>query len=223
MPVRAAERSVESLNRLAMALLENDDQLRQPGQHAPDQALQRLAELADQQRLLNAQSAAFAPLDMTAAMAPERLDQMAEHQRGIARKVGEVSGLLGGREDVTGQLDQLSLEAAAIAGELSGGRVDSDVRARQERLFHRLLDAGRTLEKEEYSEERVGERAERQAAVEPDALDAALLDAVIRYPGPDAAQLRILPAAYRRLVLDYFDRLNAVETGPAVRPEGGER
>lgn len=223
MPVQAAERSVESLNRLALALLENDDQLRPSGQRAADQALQRLAELAEQQRLLNAQSAAFAPLDMTAAMAPERLEQMAENQRGIARKVGEVSGLLGGREDVTGQLDQLSLEAAAIAGDLSGGRVDSDVRARQERLFHRLLDAGRTLENEEYSEDRVGERAERRAAVEPDALDPALLDAVIRYPGPDAAQLRTLPAAYRRLILDYFDRLNASETEAPVRRDGGER
>jgi hypothetical protein len=223
LPVGAAERSVQSLNRLAMALLENEVQSRRPTGTMTDQALRRLAELAAEQSALNAQVAAFAPLDVNAAPVTDRLEQLAEHQRGIARRVGELSGMLGGREDVLGQLDQLSKEAAGIAHALAGARTEADVRARQERLFHRLLDAGRTLEREEYSDERVGERAERQGAAELEALDPALLEAVLRYPSPDAAQLRAVPAAYRRLILEYFDRLNNGSPPGAAPAAGGER
>jgi hypothetical protein len=223
LPVGAAERSVQSLNRLAMTLLENEMQSRRSTNTTTDQALRRLAELAAEQSALNAQVAAFAPLDVNAAPVRERLEQLAEHQRGIARRVGELSGMMGGREDVLGQLDQLSIEASGIAQALAGARTETDVRARQERLFHRLLDAGRTLEREEYSEERVGERAEVRAAAELEALDPALLEAVLRYPGPDAAQLRSLPAAYRRLIMEYFDRLNNGSQPAAAPANGGER
>jgi hypothetical protein len=223
MPTGAAERSVQSLNRLAMALLQNDMESRQASSPATDQALQRLAELAREQNALNAQVGAFAPLDVSAASAADQMEQLAEHQRGIARRVGEVSGLVGGREDVLGQLDQLSIEADGLAAALAGGRIEPEVRARQERLFHRLLDAGRTLEREEYSEERVGERAERRVAAELEALDPALLEAVLRYPGPDAAQLQGMPPALRRLVLEYFDRLNHGDRRAPAPGDGGAR
>jgi hypothetical protein len=222
MPVGAAERSVQSLNRLAMALLETEMQSRQPTGATTDQALQRLAELAVEQSALNAQVGAFSPLDVSAPPA-ERMDQLAEHQRGIARRVGEVSGMLGGREDVLGQLDQLSIEAAGIAEALAGARIEPEVRARQERLFHRLLEAGRTLEREEHSEERVGERAERRATAELEELDPAVLDAVLRYPGPDATQLQAVSPALRRLILEYFHRLNNGTRPAPAAGDGGDR
>jgi hypothetical protein len=223
MPTGAAERSVQSLNRLAMALLQNDMESRQASRPGHGPGAPALAELAREQNALNAQVGAFAPLDVSAASAADQMEQLAEHQRGIARRVGEVSGLLGGREDVLGQLDQLSIEADGLAAALAGGRIDPEVRARQERLFHRLLDAGRTLEREEYSEERVGERAERRAAAELEALDPALLEAVLRYPGPDAAQLQGMPPALRRLVLEYFDRLNHGDRRAPAPGDGGAR
>lgn len=209
MPTREAERTVESLNRLAMALLEQDARVRQHGSQSLDQALQRLAELAREQGALNAQVGMFAPLDLPNRARDDQLRQMAESQRGIARRAGEVSSLLGGHEDVLGRVDELAVEGAAIARELEGGRLDPDVRARQERLFHRLLDAGRSLEREEYTDERVGEVAAGRDAVAPVAIDPALLEPGLRYPRPTADQLQGLPAAYRRLVLEYFDRLNA--------------
>jgi hypothetical protein len=222
MPVQEAGRAVESLNRLAMALLHADDQGRRSTDAQVAETLRRLTELAREQGALNAQTAALVPLEIEGRTQTRQLEQLAEQQRGVARRVGEVSGLLGGREDVTGRLDQLSAEAASIARALDGGRLEPEVRARQERLFHRLLDAGRSLEREEYTDERAGQRAERQAVWSPDPLEAALLDAALRYPGPNARELRELPAAYRRLVLEYFERLNAGAIAPSDgRPEGG--
>jgi hypothetical protein len=213
MPVRQAERTVESLNRLARALLEQDmrGQARAGG---VEQAMERLGDAARDQGALNARAAAFVPMDLPSTIRAEQVRQMAEEQHGIARRVGEISGLLGGQDDGVGRLDHLAAEAAAIAVELEGGRLDPEVRARQDRLFHRLLDAGRTLTGDEQTDERVGERPARVAVVAPDGLDPALLEGRLRYPVPTAEQLRELPAAYRRLIQEYFDRINRSEGRP---------
>jgi hypothetical protein len=221
LPVREAERAVESLNRLAMALLESEGEIRRTHGSATEQVLRQLTELAREQGALNSQTTALAPPDMPAGRDGSALQQLAEQQRGIARRVGEASGMMGGREDALGRLDQLSQEAAALAGELAGGRLTPDVRARQERLFHRLLDAGRSLEREEYSEERAGQVARDRDVPDVEALDPALLDRTRRYPAPTAEQLRTLPPAYRRLVLEYFQRLN-VGAGDAAETPPGE-
>jgi hypothetical protein len=218
LPVREAERAVESLNRLAMALIESDDDAGRGRASGAEEVLRQVAEVAREQQGLNARVGAMAPMD--GGRNPAQMAQLAEQQRGIARRVGEVSGALGGREDVLGRLDELSSEAAAIAIELEGGRLEPEVRARQERLYHRLLDAGRTLEREEYGDERAGEAAEARPAPVVAPLDPAILDARARYAGPSAEQLRRLPPAYRRLVLEYFDRLNA-GSSPTMSPGGG--
>lgn len=222
MPVQEAGRAVESLNRLAMALLQADGQGRRSADPGMAETLRRLTELAREQGAVNARAGALAPMELDGRVEARQLQQLAEQQAGVARRVGEVSGLLGGREDVLGRLDQLSMEAAAIARELEGGRLEPEVRARQERLFHRLLDAGRSLEQDEFTEERAGQRAERRAIAAPDALEAALLDSALRFPGPGAHELRGLSPAYRRLVLEYFDRLNAPAAPAPAGPGAAE-
>jgi hypothetical protein len=222
LPVQEAGRAVASLNRLAMALLQTDDRSRRASDPGLAEMVRRLTELAQEQGALNAQAGSLSPLAIDGRAETEQLTALAEGQRGVARRVGEVSGLVGGREDVLGQLNELAGEAAAIAMELDGGRLVPEVRARQERLFHRLLDAGRTLERDDVTEERAGETAERRVVVAPEAIDETLLSAVLRYPGPSARELRELPAAYRRLVLEYFDRLNA-DAGAERPAEWGVR
>src|SRR5690606_14468189 len=123
-------------------------------------------------------------------------------------KLGGMNQSLGGREELLGDLDALSQEAEQIARDLSGGRLPPEVIERQERLFHRLLDAGRSLEKDETTDERVAERPGQIDPSQVQALDASLLDAATRFRTPTAEELRGLPPAYRRLILEYFERLN---------------
>jgi hypothetical protein len=221
MPVQEAGRAVESLNRLAMALLQSEDRSGTSADPALGETLRQLRELAREQATLNAQASALGPLQADSRQRTEGLERLAEQQRGVARQVGDLSGLLGGREDVLGRLDLLSLEANAIAGELEGGRVQAEVKARQERLYHRLLDAGRSLEREDYTEERVGRAADAHDTATSDSLDEALLAARLRYAGPTAGELAALPVAYRRMVLEYFERLNAgAAPAPSSAREG---
>lgn len=208
LPVAAAGDAVERLNQLALSLLENDGRLRQGQEGGAQRALQRLAELAREQGALNGQAGALGAMALSREALSRRLQELAREQAEIGGRVEDVDRKARGRGDVLGDLEALAGEAREIAREMEDGRVDPELRARQERLFHRLLDAGRSLRRDERSEERVGERAATGAGEDPAALDPALLDAGLRYPVPSADQLRGLPPAYRALVLEYFDRLN---------------
>jgi hypothetical protein len=221
LPAQEAAQSVEALNRLALALLANGQQIAQSQSGTGlQEALEQLAELARQQGSVNGQASSLVPLNLAPQLMGQQLQQLARQQREIAQKLGGMNDMLGGREDVLGRLDELAREAEQLARDLSGGRLDAELLARQERLFHRLLDAGRTLERDETTEERV---AERPGNVPPSAgrpLDAKLVQASPRFPTPDAEQLRSLPPGYRRLILEYFDRLNR---GRNEEPSEGRR
>ncbi|MBT8403192.1 MAG: hypothetical protein KJP18_04990, partial [Gemmatimonadetes bacterium] len=153
----------------------------------------------------------------------QQMEQLADQQQQVASDVGQMSNQEG-EDGALGDLEALAQEAEALARELAGGRLDPETRERQERLFHRLLDAGRSLEKEEFSEERESEVAglvERGevAPLGPDALG------LLRFR-PDAEALRRLPPAARALVLRYFERLNGDPSsagGPPATGAGGGR
>ena len=120
--------------------------------------------------------------------------------------------------DPLGDLSALAEEARRLAEALAGGRLDPEVLRRQERLFHRLLDAGRTLERDEESEERESEQPGAFMREGVSALGAGDLN-VLRYALP-AAALQALPPAQRALVVRYFERLNRSRGGETGR-EGG--
>jgi hypothetical protein len=105
--------------------------------------------------------------------------------------------------------DQRSLAAERLADE---GRLDATTLARQERLLDRLLSAGRTLEREGDTEEREGTPAGpvERSAVDP--LSRALLTG-LAVPLPTAAELESLSPGERRMVLEYFERMNRRRAG----------
>ena len=221
LPVEQAGQSVESLNRLALALLNNARQLEQAqgGSGGGQQARQQLADLAQAQASLNGQGSSLLPLGLEQGATADQARRLGREQLQMAQRLGGMNNLPGGREDVLGELDLLAREANALARELQGGRIPPDVIARQERLFHRLLDAGRALEREETSEEREAERPGRIPPSVVPPLDPALLRDASRFRQPTPEELRALPPAYRRLILDYFDRLNR-PLPPTAPPPG---
>ncbi len=87
-----------------------------------------------------------------------------------------------------------------------------------------MLDAGRSLERDETGDERTAQAASAFERVDPGALDPALTRGP-RYPAPSSALLQRLSPGYRRLILDYFDLINRDDPragrparGPAAEP-----
>ncbi len=110
---------------------------------------------------------------------------------------------------------ELADEAKELARRLEAGRLDRQVVERQERLFRRMLDAGRTLqgEQEDEQKERQSATAAEDTVRLPPALRAQLLGDDGRLRVPSWEQLQRLSPEERRLVVDYFRRLSESRAG----------
>lgn len=209
LPIQETQAAVDAMNQLAMSLLQNSQQVGQSSAGTGlEQALQQLAEAAAQQGRVNNEASALSPEDLSAAVLSQQARRLSERQQAIAQQLEGAGETLGGSEDVLGDVEALAEEAERLARELAGGRLDRSVIERQEQLFHRMLDAGRSLERDELGDERTAAAAGAFERVDPGALDPALERAGPRYPAPPAALLQRLSPAYRRLILDYFDLIN---------------
>jgi hypothetical protein len=134
-----------------------------------------------------------------------QLRAMAARQRAIADRLERL-----GASELPGHPEQLAQEARDLAERMEAGRLDRQTLERQQRLFRRMLDAGRTLRNEDDTQEpeRRSETAREGAVATPGARVPG--GAGLRYPLPAWDALKGLSPAERALVLDYFRRLNAV-------------
>ena len=136
----------------------------------------------------------------------QQMLQMAMQQRAVAQQLERMKsqGMLPG----AGSLAQ---EAKELARTLETGKLDRETVQRQDRLFRKMLDAGRTLQGEEKDDakERQSTTATDGALKRPDALDPRLKSGAddIRLPGWESLQ-RLSPDERRR-VLEYFRRLSS--------------
>lgn len=194
-----------SLTRAAASLVRDRDRTNSARSASGfTELLEELQRLAREQRGINA-AAAGLPLSLAgadAAAARESARVLARQQRAVARALEEIGDADGG-----GRAQPLAVEANRLADALERTAVDGSVIARQERLYHRLLEGGRLLTGAE------GEEDERREAT------AAGLDrrAVIQSEGvprngahraPGWAELSRLSPAERQMIVEYFERLN---------------
>ena len=205
-PVAEAEQAVGDLNQLALMAIASAEQMGQEGEPSGEEVGEQLEQLAQEQGDLMNQSGQLMPMQLGQQAMSQQLQQLSRGQQSVASDLGELADQPGSEQSL-GDLQELAREAQALAQELSQGRLTPDMMRRQERLFHRLLDAGRSLERDEYSEERESERpgAFERGPVMP--LSSEQLG-VMPYRLPDAEQLQRLSPAVRQLVLEYFERLN---------------
>jgi uncharacterized Zn finger protein len=110
-----------------------------------------------------------------------------------------------GQQDVKPFAD----EARELARSMEAGRLDRETVARQERLFRRMLDAGRTLQGQEEDEqkERESEVAKAGTIRIPPSLAEQLKGRGREIRLPTWEELVRLSPEERRLVTDYFRRL----------------
>ena len=174
--------------------------------------MEQLQQLAQQQGQLNGQMQSLFPGGQAQGQRPDALDEagraqareLARAQREVARQLDEVSDA-----DPTGRAQEMAREARMLAQALDQGAVDPATQARQERLFRRMLDAGRSLEQDQRDET---QRRESRAArgierFTPSTAATRGRDAE-RFTVPTWEELRGLSAEERRLVIEYFRRLN---------------
>ena len=201
--------AAESLNRAAASLARDRERANSASSATGfAEMLQQLQEMANKQGSINAQAQGLMPMPGQGAMSPEAqatARMLARQQRGIANQLEELGDAAGGE-----RAGELAKEARQLAEALEQTRVDASTVARQQQLFRRLLDAGRSLEKEERED---NEKREAKAATGDQRFDpgaaAARGRAASRFREPSWNDLRGLSADERRAILEYFKRINA--------------
>jgi hypothetical protein len=171
------------------------------------EAMEQMQALAQQQGGIGQQTGGLLPMAGQGAIR-EQLRALGAQQRRMAEELE--------RMRAQGQMPgagSLADEAREVARRLEAGRLDRQTVERQERLFRRMLDAGRTLQGEERDDqkERQSTAAKEGDVRLPPALRARLGDDGDRPRLPSWDELQRLSPGERRLVLDYFRRLRGGE------------
>jgi len=174
--------------------------------------MEEMQQLAKQQQQVNgqAQSMSMMPGGETGSQAQQMAQQMARRQRQIAQRLDDV-----GSGDASGRADALAKEAKRLADAMERAAGDPETAARREQFLQRLLDAGRTLRRED--EDKQGPRESKPGigttVFAPPATPATGAPAS-RVAPPSWEELRGLRDDERRAVLQYFERLNKTGAKP---------
>jgi hypothetical protein len=200
-----AGEAVDELNNAAYQLVRAREDV--SGAHSGSglqEALERMAQLAQQQGGLGKEGAGLLPMVGSGAVS-EQLQRLAARQRALAQQLERIHG----QGDLAGA-GQMAEEAKDLARRLEAGRLDRSVVERQERLFRRMLDAGRTLQgrEEDEKKERQSITATDDSIHLPPALRAKLQGNDEQLRVPTWEELQQLSPEERRLVVDYFRRLS---------------
>ena len=201
--------AAEALNRAAASLARDRERANNASSATGfSEMLQQLQEMAKRQGNINAQAQGLMPMPGQQSMSAEAqatARMLARQQRGIANQLDEMGDAAGGDRAA-----ELAKEARQLAEVLEQTRVDAATIARQQQLFRRMLDAGRTLEKEEREDDA---KREAKAATGEDRFDpggaAASGRAGAKFREPNWNDLRGLTADERRAILEYFKRINS--------------
>jgi hypothetical protein len=202
-----AEQAVDALNATAHALARSRSAVAgsQSGSGMAE-ALEQLARMAAAQQGVNRDAGSMMPSLGQGEGMMQQMRQLASRQRALAEQLDRMRA-----EGSSGAAAALAQEAKELARRLESGRLDRQTIERQERLYRRMLDAGRSLQgndpdqqKERTSRSASGDNLHRPADLLPGATGAG---ARVRYPSWE--ELRAMSPTERRLVLEYFRRLNA--------------
>ena len=168
--------------------------------------IQQMQEMAQRQGRLNSQAQGLMgmPNGASGGAGQSLARSLARQQRSIADQLEDVGDAAGGDRAA-----QLAREARQLADALDNGRLDAGTLARQQQLFRRLLDAGRSLEKDERDDS--GKREATSAKGDEVFSPTGKVDAkaAIRFRPPTWQELRGLSPDERRAILDYFTRINS--------------
>ncbi len=201
----AAGQAVDALNAAAYQLVRARGDVSGAGSGSGlQEAMEKMQQMAGQQGGLNQQASGLFPMAGNAGVQAQ-LQELGRQQRRLAEQLERMraQGQLPGTGD-------LADEAKDLARQLEQGRIDRAMLERQERLFRRMLDAGRTLQGEQRDEQK-----ERQSTTGkddnvrlPPALRALLQNAGQAIRVPDWETMQRLSPEERRLVVEYFRRLS---------------
>ena len=207
------KKAMGALNKAALVLIESLQNMPGGGSGSMAQLLQQLQSLTAGQMQINNGTQALLPLDLSSGTIPaetqRKLERLSELQSSLAERLRRVKEGLEkeGGGNVLGDLGRIAREMEEIAKELSNYNITRELVNRQERILSRMLDAQRSIHKQQFSKKRIAERPGKYVKREPPALPTDLGEKEgIRKDILKELQEKY-PEEYRDLIKAYFDEL----------------
>ena len=214
--------AMAKINEVSLSLLEGMQKQSQCNKGGScDKGGQKLESLTEKQNQLNRETESQCknpggsnPRPSEKLGSKERLGELAGQQAAIQKSLEELEREFGDRQEILGDLDAVAKEMDKVVEELSSGQPGSETLERQLRIYSRMLESTRALNRRDFT-------PERQARAGADVRRASPADL---FGGDDAGayEERLnkflregFPPEYEQQVRDYFRALtNPGASGP---------
>jgi hypothetical protein len=232
---RSQQQAMSQLNRASLRLLESMEQQRECNKGSNcNKSMSQLESLCNKQNQLNQQTQQQCNNPGNSSMGSTGEQQMRTGESGFERLAGEQGAIrksleqlaneFGDSRQIMGRLDDIAREMKEVEEALAEGNVGDETLERQLKVYSRMLQATRSLQRKDFSEQRKAESATETQVFMPPALPADLLqdrgqleDRLNRYLGTD------YPEQYERQIKAYFKALLNLEAGQGTSSGNGDR
>jgi hypothetical protein len=143
--------------------------------------------------------------------------ELAREQAALQKLLEEIQNQMGERGEILGRLDQIGKDMGEVANELREAQATRRTVERQRSILSRLLDAQRSLQRQDYSKKRQSETAKEYEAISPEELT---LEDINKSNLLQEELLRALEEGYskdfRTLIRKYYEALGKMKSQAAV-------
>jgi hypothetical protein len=218
--------AMSGLNRASMRLLESmekQNQCQKAGQCS--NPMQQLESMCNKQNQLNQQTQSQCPNPGTkpGQSNREQLQRLAGEQGSIRKSMEQLEQEFGDSRQILGRLSDIAKEMKEVEEDLSNGTVGDETTARQLRVYSRMLEASRSLQRKDFTDQRKATTASQQPVFVPPSLTSDLLndrahfeDRLKQFLGDN------YPPQYEEQIKAYFRALLQSESPSAAPASTGE-
>lgn len=228
MASQAQRDAMASLNKAASRLMQSLDAQKQCNNPSSNcnSGMPKLESLAQKQNQLNQQTQGMCnnPSSQPGqgnidAMTRDGLQRLAGEQGSIRKSLEELEKEFGNSRQVMGRLDDIGREMKKVEEDMADGEVGQETTDRQLKIFSRLLEATRSLQRKDFTEQRQANTPTTNPVFLPPGLTSDLLndkalfeDRIRRFLGDD------FPPQYQEQIKAYFRALLQTKAGGSPTP-----
>lgn len=173
-----------------------------------EEMMQQLGQMAGQQQGINQQTLELGMGQQMSLAQQAAMARLAAEQEALRKSMEQLAREYGERSDILGRLDQVGKEMAEVVEDLQQRKVSQRTINRQQKILQRLLDAQKSVKKQDYSRKRKAETAKQYLPINPGQLPQNLGEKNIQI---QRDLLKALKEGYTRdyqeLIRKYFEAL----------------
>ncbi|MFH2054898.1 MAG: DUF4175 family protein, partial [bacterium] len=213
--MRYQKDAMYSLNQAAGSLLQSMQSQSQCNSNSScnkQSMFKKMGSMCKKQGKINQQSSGMCNNPSQGKPGDSQMRQLAAEQSAVQKSLQELHDEQGNRPEIMGRLDEMAKEVKKIVEDLERGNLDENVLDRQNKIHSRMLDFQRSLERQDFKEERKAETGQEYARPSPEQLrfndkrkGRTYQDRLQRFLSED------FPEEYEELVKGYFRAVNQQE------------